>query len=463
MANYDVVSIGGGTAGMTVARLASAAGARVCLVDREHLGGDCLYTGCVPTKTLVASARLLHEIRRAPSFGVDVAGARLNYSAVRGRVHKVMAEIAATESPEVFRDLGIDVKFGEASFVSPTQLQVGSEMMSAEKFVVATGSRAVIPPIPGLDKAQPLTNVGLLELEELPESLAIIGSGPIGTEFSQIFCRFGTRVTVIDRAEQILPREDPETAGLLMEVLANEGVRYLCGATVTRVTKTDVGSLVEVERESGATSLEARQILVAVGRRPNVESLNLDRAGVEFDSSGIRTDDYLRTTAPNVWACGDVAGKYQFTHVAYEQAVAVARNLQGKRTKWNDAVVPWTTFTDPELARAGLTEAEARERYGGKVRAIQLPFAQIDRALCEGEPQGLIKLITIPGWTHGRFGGEVVGAHILGRSAGELLPEILVAMRSRLPIGLVARPIHVYPTLGLGIRQVIGQLFESAE
>ncbi|MDE3076411.1 MAG: FAD-dependent oxidoreductase, partial [Chloroflexota bacterium] len=235
--DFDVVAIGGGTAGMTVARLAKAAGATVCLVDRQRLGGDCLYTGCVPTKTLVASAKLFHDIKRASSFGIDITEAKLDYSAVRRRVRAVMCEIGETESPAVFEQLGIRVKFGEASFLGPHQLRIGNETVTADKFVIATGSRAVVPSIPGLRDSQPLTNVSLLDLEELPDSIAIIGSGPIGTEFSQILCRFGTRVTVIDQAEHILPREDPEIAGELMKVLAGEGVQHLCGARISAVRR----------------------------------------------------------------------------------------------------------------------------------------------------------------------------------------------------------------------------------
>lgn len=462
MADFDVVAVGGGTAGMTVARLCREPGAKVCLVDRARLGGDCLYTGCVPSKTFIASARLLHDVKRASSFGVDVSGACLNFAAVQARARAVINAIGHTESPEVFEDLGIGVKFGEARFLSPHELQVGGETLSAGKFVIATGSRPAIPAVAGLAEAKPLTNETVFDIERLPESLVILGGGPIGCELAQTFARFGSRVTLIQRPSQILPREDPELTLPLTKALQGEGIELLLDSRLLEVRRTNATVHLSVSTPQGQREMQATELLVAAGRVPNVETLDLAKAGVQVEKNGVTTDAYLRTTAPNIWACGDVAGKYLFTHVAYEQASVVARNVRGKKTKWNDRVVPWTTFTDPELARVGLTEDEAREKYGASLRMLRLPYNKIDRAVCENDTDGLIKILVAPGWMRGRFGGEIVGAHILGRSAGELLPEILVAMRSRLPAGLVAWPIHVYPTLGIGVRQTVGQLFGAA-
>ncbi len=456
MARYDVIAIGGGTAGMTAAKLAKQAGATVALVDREQLGGDCLHTGCVPTKTLVASAQLFHDIKRAASFGIRVGPPELDFPAFMRRKDDVIAEIQRTESADTFRDLGVDVVFGEAHFESAHGLRVGETLIEADKFVIAAGSNPVVPD--ALKPASPLTNVDLLGLAELPKSMIVVGGGPIGTEFAQIFQRIGCPVTQVYPGEHILPKEDPELATTLGSVLNGEGVSLEPNARVGRAWRE--GTTVHAELSSGKT-ISAEQILVAAGRRPNVGGLALEKAGVQYDASGIRVNAELRTSAEHIWACGDIIGDYLFTHVAYDQARTVAKNLMGKHTKWSDRVVPWTTFTEPELARVGLTETEARQKYGGKVAVLRWPFNKIDRALCEGQPEGLIKVITTPGWLRGKLGGEIVGVHILGDRAGELLHEFLPIMRARLPVGLVAWPIHVYPTLSVGVRASVGQLFAT--
>jgi len=370
------------------------------------------------------------------------------------RKNEVIAEIQQTESPEVFRDLGIDVLFGEARFESARELRVGDLLIEADKFVVAAGSSPIVPE--ALRPAGPLSNIELLSLTELPKSLIVVGGGPVGTELAQVFQRIGCQVTQIHPGDHILPKEEPELGLQLAGILAGEGLRFEPNARVARAWRED--DQVHAELSTGKT-VSAEQMLVSTGRSPNVAGLALDKAGVQFDQKGIQVNDELRTSAPHIWACGDIIGEYLFTHVADDQARTVAVNLQGKHRKWSDRVVPWATFTDPELARVGLTEAEARQKYGSKVRVLRWPFNKIDRALCEGEPEGLIKLITAPGWLRGRLGGEIVGVHILGERAGELLHEFLPIMRARLPAGLVAWPIHVYPTLSIGVRASVGQLF----
>jgi len=451
---YDVVAIGGGTGGMTAAKLAKEAGAKVALVDRERLGGDCLHTGCVPTKTMIASAKLFHDIKRAEQFGIRVGTAEIDFAGFMRRKNDVIAEIQQTESPEVFRDLGIDVLFGEARFESAHELRVGNRLIEAGKFVIAAGSSPIVPD--ELKPAGALTNIDLLNLAEMPKSLIVVGGGPIGTEFAQVFQRIGCQVTQIHPGDHILPKEDPELGLQLAGLLAGEGLRFEAGARVSRAWRE--GGQVHAELSTGKT-VSAEQMLVSTGRAPNVSGLALEKAGVQCDRKGIKVDDELRTTAPNIWACGDVIGEYLFTHVADDQARTLAVNMQGKHKKWSDRVVPWATFTDPELARVGLTETQARAKYGRKVKVLRWPFSKIDRALCEGEPEGLIKLITAAGWLRGRLGGEIVGVHILGIRAGELLHEFLPIMRARLPAGLVAWPIHVYPTLSIGVRTSVGQLF----
>jgi pyruvate/2-oxoglutarate dehydrogenase complex dihydrolipoamide dehydrogenase (E3) component len=453
---YDVVAIGGGTGGMTAAKLAKEAGAKVALIDRERLGGDCLYTGCVPTKTMVASAKLFHDIKRAETFGIRIGAPEIDFAAFMRRKDAVIARIQPTESPEVFRDLGIDVLFGEARFESPLELRVGDELVEAGKFVIAAGSSPFVPE--ELRPAGPLTNVELLSLDRMPTSLLVAGGGPIGTELAQVFQRIGCQVTQIYPGDHVLPKEDPELAGQLAGILAAEGVRLETNARLVRAWRD--GGMVHAELSDGRT-ISAEQLLAATGRRPNVAGLALEKAGVKYNAKGITVDDELRTTAEHIWACGDVVGGYLFTHVADDQARTLVANLQGKHKKWNDRVVPWTTFTDPELARVGLTEAEARRKYGRRAKVLRWPFDKIDRALCEDAPEGLIKLITAPGWPRGRLGGEIVGVHILGQRAGELLHEFLPIMRARLPAGLVAWPMHVYPTLSIGVRASVGQLFAT--
>jgi len=455
---FDVVAIGGGTGGMTTAKLAKAAGAKVALVDRERLGGDCLHTGCVPTKTMVASAKLFRDIGRARTFGINVAGAELDFAGFMRRKDAVVDDIQQMESPEVFRDLGISVLLGEARFQSPHELLVGDGVIEGDKFVIATGSSPNIPET--LRAAGAISNIELLALDRQPKSLIVVGGGPIGTEFAQIFQRIGTQVTQVHPGNHVLPREEPELRQELAGVLAAEGVVFEANARVTRASRQD--GLVQAELSSGGV-ISAEQMLVATGRSPNVDGLGLDKAGVASDHRGITVDAELRTSAPHIWAVGDVIGGLLFTHVADEQARLVAGNLRGKHRKWNERVVPWTTFTDPELARVGLTEAEARHKYGSAVQVLRFPFNKIDRALCEGEPEGQIKIVTAPGWIPGFLrkvaGPEIVGVHILGERAGELLHEYLPIMRSRLPAGLVAQPIHAYPTLSIGVRASIGQLF----
>jgi pyruvate/2-oxoglutarate dehydrogenase complex dihydrolipoamide dehydrogenase (E3) component len=452
--HYDVVAIGGGTGGITAAKLARAAGARVALVDRERLGGDCLHTGCVPTKTMVASAKLFHDIKRAEMFGIKVGPPEIDFAGFMARKQAVIDEIQQTESPEVFEVLGIDVLFGPAHFESPHELRVDKGLIEAGKFVIAAGSSPKMPQ--ELAAAGALSNIELLQLTQLPKSLIIVGGGPIGTEFAQIFQRIGCQVTQVHPGDHILPKEDRELGQALAKILAGEDIRFEARARVTRAWRED--GLVHAELSSGK-QLSAEQMLVAAGRTPNVQDLALEKAGVACDERGVKVNEELRTSASHIWACGDVIGGYLFTHVADEQARTIAANLQGKHKKWADRVVPWTTFTDPELARVGLTETEARAKYGNRIKVLRWPFRKIDRALCEGEPEGLIKLITAPGWLRGRLGGEIVGVHILGERAGELLHEFLPIMRARLPVGLVAWPIHVYPTLSVGVRASVGQLF----
>lgn len=462
MRSFDAVVIGAGSGGLTAARHLALAGKRTAIVEGDRLGGDCLNWGCVPTKTLVATARLRHQIGRAHEFGLLVDDATLDFVAVMERKTAVQAQIGAEERRYYLGEPGVEIIQGMARFVDGHSLRVDEEVLQFEQCIIATGSRAQIPPISGLEEAGYLTNVSILQLDHLPASLAVVGGGPIGCEFAQVFQRFGSRVTLLQRGDRLLPREEPEASVLLAQVFEREGIAVRLGAAVRAVERSGDLRLVHAVMGEQEVTVEAEAVLVAAGRLPNIEALNLEAAGIRTNQRGIVVDAHMRTSAPHIWAIGDVAGGYLFTHVAGEQGRLAAGRALGKRGKFNARAVPWCTFTDPEVARVGLTEAQARQRYGDRVRVLTWPFSQVDRALTMGESEGFIKIVTAPGWTRGLAGGEVVGAQIVGPEAGELITEITLLMANRLPLGLLARAIHVYPTLSLGVRQAAGQVWDAA-
>jgi pyruvate/2-oxoglutarate dehydrogenase complex dihydrolipoamide dehydrogenase (E3) component len=458
--HYDLVVIGGGTAGETAARVAKRKLGRVALVERERLGGDCLWYGCVPTKALLASAKVANNTEQGERFGVTVDGVHVDFAAVMARKDRIVARIEQTELPETFRREGIDVLLGRARFRDPHRLEVGGRVVVADRFVIATGSRPAVPPIAGLNDAGFITNVEAVGLRDLPRSLAVLGGGPIGCEFAQLFRRLGTAVTIIEMEDRLLPREDEEIADLLAASLAAEGIDLRLGRSVTRVERTAEGRRMHLARRDGPPeAVTAEQVLIATGRAPSTD-LNLEAAGVAYDKGGVRTDRSLRTRARHIWAAGDVVGPYLFTHVAAYHGDIAGTNAAGGHKRVSYRALPWATFTDPEVARAGMTEAEARQRYGDRVTVVRWPLAAVDRALCEGAPEGLIKLVLTPGIWFGIGGGELVGAHIVGAHAGEWLHQLLLVMRARLPVGLAAWPVHIYPTLAIGVQQALGQLFK---
>ncbi|MBI4487579.1 MAG: mercuric reductase [Deltaproteobacteria bacterium] len=460
MEKFDLAVIGGGTGGLVTAAGASQFGAKVALIEKDKLGGECLYTGCVPSKTLLRSAKVASLIRRASDFGIKVPSYEVDFSLVMARMRKVIEKVGEHDSPERFRKLGVTVIHGEASFLSSDSLQVGDQRLKAKKFVIATGSRSTTPPVEGLPEAGFLTHVEALNLTSPPKSLVVLGAGPIGLEFAQLFSRLGTKVTVLEVLGQILPREDTEVAQRLEEYLRAEGVEiYTC----TRAFRVEVkngqkivhGSCEVVEPVKQPATFAAEEILVATGRAPNVEGLDLEKVGVEVNNKGIVIDAYLRTMAENIWACGDVTGKYPFTHVAeYQARLLVGNILFPFRRKADYRVVPWTTFTDPELARVGLTEAEARKTYGDKIRVYRHSFADVDRAEADGEPLGFVKVVCDPK-------GQIMGAHILGPQAGDLLQPLVFAMKQRMPIGRISQTIHAYPTLVEANRRAADQYYRE--
>jgi pyruvate/2-oxoglutarate dehydrogenase complex dihydrolipoamide dehydrogenase (E3) component len=437
----DICIIGAGSAGLSVAAGAAQLGARTVLFERAVMGGDCLNTGCVPSKSLIASACAGQAIRDAARYGVDARLDRIDYAGAIARVHDVIAAIAPHDSQERFEGLGVRVVRAQARFTGPDSVEGGGVAVRARRFVVATGSTAAVPPIEGLDTVPYFTNETVFANTERPDHLLIVGGGPIGIEMAQAHRRLGSKVTVVE-ADRFLPREDPEITALLRDRLAGEGVEIVEGAKVKAVRKVADAVEATVDKD-GERTIAVSHVLVAAGRKPQVDGLDLDKAGIEFSRGGIAVDDRLRTANRKIYAIGDVvAGAPQFTHVAGYHAGIVIRNaLFRMPAKVDYRSLPWVTFTDPELARIGLTEHEARQKHGSAVSVVRSPFAELDRAQTDGRTDGTIKVVV------GRR-GSILGVTILGDHAGELIHLWSLAMSQRLGLKAVASAIAPYPTLG---------------
>jgi pyruvate/2-oxoglutarate dehydrogenase complex dihydrolipoamide dehydrogenase (E3) component len=457
MPTYDLVILGGGAGGLVAASGAAQLGARVALVEKERaLGGDCLHYGCVPTKTLVRTAKVRDLMRRAPEFGLPRPdNLRVEFAAVMEHMRAVIARVGEHDDPGRFEAMGVAIYWGAGRFLNPHELEAGGERIRGRRFVIATGSRPVIPRIPGLEEAEPLTNISALQLNHQPQSLAILGAGPIGMEFAQVFHRLGTQVTVIEKLGQILPREDAEVAGVLQALLEREGIGIHTCTEVKEVRRVHGRKALIAQCPTGEKTFEAEAILTAVGRAPNIEGLQLEAAGVAYTKQGIVVDSTLRTSAHDIYACGDVTGLYPFTHMAEYQAGIIVANALFPffRRKADYRVVPWVTFTDPELGRVGLTEEEARKAHGD-VKVYRLPFRDVDRAVAEGEAEGLIKLICDRKL-------RIVGAHVLGPGGGDLLHEYVLAMRAGLPLTRLSTTIHAYPTLAQAVKRTADQYYRE--
>ncbi len=449
----DICVIGAGSAGLSVAAGAAQMGAKTVLIERAVMGGDCLNYGCVPSKSLLAAAKAAAARDLAARMGVYYDPPRIDFGAVRDHVHGVIAGIAPHDSQDRFEGLGVTVLRTHARFVGPREVEAGGIRIQARRFVVATGSEPVVPPLPGLEDVDVLTNETVFQLNEAPKRLIVVGGGPIGCELSQAFRRLGSEVTLVELA-RLLPNDDPELAELIRTRLRAEGVRLHEGARAGAVRRDGPGLALEIERDDGRESLAGEALLLAVGRRPVVEGLDLEAAGIEFDRKGIKVDRRLRSTNRRVFAAGDVAGGYQFTHVAgYHAGVVLKNALFRLPAKVDDRAVPWVTYTDPELAHVGLTEDAAKARHGS-IRVLRWPFAENDRARCERQDHGLVKVVATPR-------GRVLGASIVGPHAGELIHPWVLAISQGLGVGAMAQMIAPYPTLGEVNKRAAGSFYTA--
>lgn len=455
MQSYDMVVIGAGAAGLTAAAGSAKFGLKVALIEKEKLGGDCLYHGCVPSKTLIRSAKVVSLIKRAHEFGLHRTEPAFDFENVIGHVSDVIREIGKHDDPERFRKMGIEVIFGAPRFISPREIELDGKKIRSKKFIISTGSSPLIPNIRGLPESGYITHTDLFHLRQLPPSMIVIGAGPIGMEMAQAFARFGSDITVIEIENQILPKEDIDISKTLESCLGREGIRFYKGTTVKRVSKENGKRVVVCVKDGKEFVHRADEILVAAGRIPNTNGLNLEASGVKHNEKGITVNGSLKTNAKNIWACGDVVGPYLFTHMAEYQAGIVLRNaLFRLPTKVDYSAVPWTTFTDPEVAHIGLTESQAKEQ-DLDYTVYKYNYSDVDRAVTEGEGHGFVKVLTT-GWK-----GTIIGAHIIGPNAGELIHELILAVRKGLTVKDISTTIHVYPTLALGTRQTTDLYFHS--
>ncbi len=460
---FDLAVIGGGTAGLTAAQTAAHAHKRVLLISEGPLGGECTWNGCVPSKALIEAAAVHHAAATAGMFGIRVGELRVDFPAVMDHVHDVIDQIARYEDAAHLEAAGVTVRRGRAVFIDARTLLVGDERFSATRVVVCTGSRAEVPSIDGLDDVQYLTNETIFELRAQPRHMLVLGAGAVGLELAQAFLRLGTDVDVVDLAATFLPREDPEIAGALRGLLEAEGMHLHLGAQPVRAARDRNGVVLTINDADGERVLRGDALLVATGRRANVAGLGLETIGVNVEQRGVTVDAHLRTSVAGIFAAGDVTGTMPFTHVAAYQGRLAAGNAIGRRQhSASYRVVPTVIFTDPELAHVGLTEPEARRAHGDSVDVVTLPFSAVDRAVIARRPRGLIKVITAGKPVLGRAGGgSIVGAHIVGPGAGEVIHEFVIGMQLHAFSGRLAQAIHAYPSLSVGVQQAVARMFDA--
>jgi pyruvate/2-oxoglutarate dehydrogenase complex dihydrolipoamide dehydrogenase (E3) component len=452
-ARYNLVVVGGGTAGLVCAAGAAGLGARVALVERHLLGGDCLNYGCVPSKAMLSAARMAAAVRDAGRFGVRVPeGTHTDFAQVMERMRRLRSAIAPHDSASRFRTLGVDVFIGDGAFVDGRTIEVSGARLHFKKALIATGARPAAPPIPGLEQIDYLTNESVFSLTELPRRLGIVGAGPIGCELAQAFARFGSEVILIENRHGLLPKEDREAAQIAAEALAKDGVRLLCCGKDLRLSLSDGKIRLRIESHDASYDEVVDRLLVAAGRAPNVEGLELEKAGVEYDRKGVRVNDFLQTSNPHIYAAGDICSSYQFTHAADFMARLVIRNaLFFGRARLSSLTIPWCTYTDPEIAQVGLSEQRAKEQ-GIAIDSFTRPLTEVDRAVLEDRTDGFVRI-------HLRKGTDrILGATVVAANAGDMIAQITQAMTHRLGLKQIADTICPYPTQAEAIRQV-GDLY----
>jgi len=462
---HDLIVLGGGSAGLSLASVAARLGVKVALIDKENLGGDCLHYGCVPSKTLIQSAKVAHLTLHGKKYGVAMSEFEIDFAGVMQRVRHVIGVIQNhADNADRFRAMGCDVwTETQATFVDPYTLDIGGNgstglttgKITARKIAICVGSRPTNIPLPGLKEAGFLTNETIFSLTKQPKSLLIIGSGPIGCELAQAFARLGTKVILANRSDQILGKEDKDVQEVLRNVFKQEGIDLRLGIEMKEVKKENGMKVLVYEQNGKQLTAEAEEILIAVGRTSNADTLKVENAGVELDERGyVKTNAKLRTSQKHIYAAGDVTGHLQFTHSAgYEAGIIVSNALLHFPAKTNFDSIPWTTFTDPEVASVGLNEIRAKER-GIEYRTSVFPFEYQDRALAEGENTGFIKLLLGKKDT-------LLGCQIVGPNAGELIHEWIVAYNAKIPLKKLSRMVHVYPTLAMGNQQAAGEYLGS--
>ncbi|MBI2608840.1 MAG: dihydrolipoyl dehydrogenase [Deltaproteobacteria bacterium] len=438
---YDLVVIGGGSGGLVCAAGAASLGAHVALIEKKKLGGDCLNTGCVPSKALIKSARMIHEIQNAEKYGIKKTSLEFDFKDIMDRVRQVQATIEPHDSREKFESLGVSVKFGNYEFMDGNRITNGSEILQAKRFVIATGSSPFIPTIEGLDPSQVLTSENIWGLEKLPKSMIFIGGGPISSELSQCMARFGSQVTLLDRGAGLLHREDRDMAAFVQEAFVKDDMTLNFNGEVTHISHEPHLHHVTFKKQNETLQYQAEKLFLALGRTPTLHGLGLEKVGIQFTPQGIGINQHCETNIPHIYACGDVAGPYQFTHFADYQARIILRNaLFPGKSKVDYRVIPWCTYTDPELARVGLSEKEVKEKKISH-QIIKYELNEHDRAVCDSENHGLVKIITE------KRSDKILGASIVGPHAGDLLQEFTFAMKNNAGLKAISKTIHPYPTM----------------
>ncbi len=451
---YNAVVIGAGTAGLVTSAGTAGLGGRAALVEANKMGGDCLNFGCVPSKALISSAKLIRRIRMADEMGLNTMEPDFAFQKVFERMRRRRAVIEPNDSKERFEALGVDVFVGRASFVSPHEVEIDDgTRLSGRNFVIATGTRALVPPVPGLDEIPFYTNETIFdEMSKAPGSLLILGGGPIGCEFAQVMTRLGVKVTVVELLPRLLPRDDAEASELIQKLFEAEGIEVLVGTRAAKFEKRSTGMVVTVEGIEGQRRIDCDAVLVAAGRKANVDGLGLEAAGVDYDRRGVKVDATLATSQRHIFACGDIVGPYQFTHSADYQARIVIRNIliPWIRAKADYTWLPWVTYTDPEVAQVGLSEDEAKSK-GIDCESFRYDWKELDRAITDSETTGFIKVLTEPGKD------RILGATVVGVHAGEVIHEVLVAAKHGIGLSKLSATIHAYPTLSSSVQRVADQ------